>query len=295
MIMQETTKFKKVSIVMAIVYFAVLIKVLVLKDLAMIRVGGLFLNFGGTHEGPSNFIPFKTIYPYLLGHKGLIIAGINIIGNIILLVPLGFLMPLAMKKHHWTKMILLAMGSGLLIEILQMLFHVGIFDVDDVILNGLGFLLGYGMFLYFVMHASPLKTKIVQYSIVLFFVSASMASINYYNKNNELPIGFSPSIRMPILPSINTKGTSCEHCDLCGGTGGTGLIISLGEHTIDVKKKDGIVLHVKTTNETVIKKAEGIININQLKIGEAVTLVGDFGNQESMIAMAVLVCASQNK
>ena len=80
-------------IVFLIAYSALLIKVMVLKEVPLVRVGMLRLNFGGTLEGSPNFIPFTTIVTYLLGDKGWIIAGINLVGNIIFLVPLGFLLP----------------------------------------------------------------------------------------------------------------------------------------------------------------------------------------------------------
>jgi len=80
------------STFLLIAYCAILIKVMVFKDIPPIRVGSLILNFAGTNAGHGpNFVPFKTILPYLLGFKGWIIAGINLVGNIALLVPIGFL------------------------------------------------------------------------------------------------------------------------------------------------------------------------------------------------------------
>ena len=61
------------------------------------------LNFGGMHEGKANLLPFKTILPYLLGKKGLIIGGINLVGNIILLVPMGFLVLFVFRNITWKK------------------------------------------------------------------------------------------------------------------------------------------------------------------------------------------------
>lgn len=102
------------------------------------------LNFGGpTEAGPPNFIPFKTILPYLLGYKGLIIAGINLVGNIVLLVPIGILIPFVYTNLTWKKSLALAVATGLVIEGMQVIFRVGIFDIDDVILNALGVMVGY--------------------------------------------------------------------------------------------------------------------------------------------------------
>ncbi|HVT01379.1 MAG TPA: VanZ family protein [Patescibacteria group bacterium] len=130
-----------------LLYWAFLIKVMVFKDIPTIRVGHLMLNFGGTETGrPANFIPFKTIAPYFLGDKGLIIAGINLVGNIALLIPLGIIFPFVYQRVTWKKAIGLAVISGLAIEGMQVLFNVGIFDIDDVILNAIGVVIGYWIF-----------------------------------------------------------------------------------------------------------------------------------------------------
>ena len=66
------------------------------------------------------------------------IAGINLIGNIALLVPIGILVPFLYENITWKKSLVLAFFSGLIIEVMQVMLHVGIFDIDDVILNALG-------------------------------------------------------------------------------------------------------------------------------------------------------------
>lgn len=132
-----------------IVYCAILIKVMVFKDIPTIRIGQLMLNFGGTDGGhPPNFIPLKTIVTYLFGYKGWIIAGINLLGNIILLVPIGFLLPFFNNRKSWKKTLVIAFASGFTIEILQTVLRIGIFDIDDVILNALGVMIGYSAFLF---------------------------------------------------------------------------------------------------------------------------------------------------
>jgi glycopeptide antibiotics resistance protein len=74
---------------------------MVFKDLPTITIGGLMLNFSGTNSGHApKFIPFTTIFPYLLGHKGLIMASINLLGNIGLLIPIGISAPFVFKTYH---------------------------------------------------------------------------------------------------------------------------------------------------------------------------------------------------
>jgi glycopeptide antibiotics resistance protein len=132
-----------VSTFILIVYITILIKVMVFKDMPTIRIGSLMLNFSGTDGGhPANFVPFKTILPYLLGDKGLIIAGANLVGNIAPLVPIGFLVPFVYRNMTWKKSLALAAAAGLAIEGMQVVLSLGIFDIDDLILNALGVMIG---------------------------------------------------------------------------------------------------------------------------------------------------------
>lgn len=130
-----------------VAYSALLIKVLVFKDIPLIRIGHLMINFGGTNpSGEANLVPFKTILPYMLGYKGLMIAGINLVGNIVPLIPIGFLAPFIYRTLTWKKSLALAVVTGLVLEGMQVVFRVGIFDIDDLLLNGLGVVIGYGAY-----------------------------------------------------------------------------------------------------------------------------------------------------
>ncbi|HEX2792278.1 MAG TPA: VanZ family protein [Candidatus Paceibacterota bacterium] len=125
-------------------YGALLAKVMVFKDVPLIRIGRVMVNFGGTDaSGSANLVPFSTILPYLLGYKGLMIAGINLAGNVALLVPIGFLAPFIHRAMTWRQSLTLGAFAGLAIEIPQSLLRVGVFDIDDVILNAFGVLVGY--------------------------------------------------------------------------------------------------------------------------------------------------------
>ena len=116
--------------------------------------GNLKMTFGnaGAH---INLIPFYSIYHQLLGdfnvNESDVISTIvvNVLGNILLFLPLGFLAPYAIKNMDNVKKILL---SGLflscLIEIIQLIEGRSC-DVDDVILNVLGIVLGFGVFKVF--------------------------------------------------------------------------------------------------------------------------------------------------
>jgi glycopeptide antibiotics resistance protein len=140
-----------ITAVALIGYSAIMISVMIFRDIPTLRIGHLMFKFGGSDaDGQSNFVPFKTIVPYLLGKGGLIIAGVNLVGNVALLVPFGFLVTLlcSLLYHRvtWQKSLALSVVTGLSIETMQVVLHTGRFDIDDVILNGLGVMIGYWIF-----------------------------------------------------------------------------------------------------------------------------------------------------
>ena len=73
---------------------------------------------------------------------------LNLIGNTAMFLPLGIVWPAVFKKldSHW-KVITAGFGVSLTIEVLQLPFFDRATDIDDLILNTLGFLMGYGIYL----------------------------------------------------------------------------------------------------------------------------------------------------
>ncbi len=72
---------------------------------------------------------------------------LNIFGNLALFVPSGVIYPLVYPKlDRFWKVALAGFGLSLCIELLQLLFAVRMTDVDDLILNTLGCLIGYGIY-----------------------------------------------------------------------------------------------------------------------------------------------------
>ena len=75
------------------------------------------------------------------------IVWINLIGNILLFVPIGFLPATLWERCRKVSMAMaFGLGVSLLIEISQYFLAVRVVDVDDLILNGLGTLVGFGVF-----------------------------------------------------------------------------------------------------------------------------------------------------
>lgn len=253
-----------------VVYSAILIKVMVFKDVPTIRVGHLTLNFGGTNAGHhANFVPFTTIVPYLLGYKGWIIAGINLGGNIALLIPLGFLLPFVYQNITWKKTLVLAVAAGLAIETTQTVLRVGIFDIDDVILNALGVMLGYWAFLVLTQWVRSRNYRNIAITAMTGVAAAAVALYAFYPKGGN-----------------EQAGEILQRGDLCGGTGGTGQIVGMENHTITITRQDGVVQTINLTDRTTIRTSAGLASASDLKIRDHVTLVVD----ASETASTVLVC-----
>jgi glycopeptide antibiotics resistance protein len=127
-------------------YLLVLTKLILLKYIGFADItSGFDFSFNEYQWRASNFIPLKTIIYYLfLADVNLNIKIENLVGNVIGFVPLGFILPLLSKRFLSLKAVIAAAFSlSLTYEIVQLLFGLGSFDVDDLILNTLGGILGY--------------------------------------------------------------------------------------------------------------------------------------------------------
>ena len=85
---------------------------------------------------------------YLMDYDILWEMKINIIGNTTMFIPIGIIWPSVFRKlNTHGKVIAAGVGFSLFIEILQLPFYDRVTDIDDLILNSLGFVIGYGIFL----------------------------------------------------------------------------------------------------------------------------------------------------
>ena len=91
-----------------------------------------------------NLLPIVYLFDYPIFREALI----NFIGNTAMFIPLGIVWPSVFKQlDTHGKVIAAGVGYSLLIELVQLLFFDRVSDIDDLILNSLGFLLGYGIYL----------------------------------------------------------------------------------------------------------------------------------------------------
>jgi glycopeptide antibiotics resistance protein len=94
-----------------------------------------------------NMIPFKTIGQFMSAKYNKSIKIINIVGNIVVFMPLGIMLPLLSKRLSGiAKGVIFSAGLAVAIEAAQYIFAVGVTDIDDIILNVLGGFLGSVLF-----------------------------------------------------------------------------------------------------------------------------------------------------
>jgi len=112
----------------------------------------------------------------------------NIILNIFLFVPLGFLLPMGIKKLRvFWKIYLVGFLLTLGIETLQLLLRRGVFELDDILNNTTGAMIGYGCFAVFMLLLSLIKGKqkylkrtiILQIPFLIVLISFGMIFVTY--------------------------------------------------------------------------------------------------------------------
>ena len=90
-----------------------------------------------------NLIPFVNLFDYD-NRRDLLL---NVIGNTAMFIPSGIVLPIIYKKlNNFWKVVTAGTLISLCIEIIQLPFSVRASDVDDLILNTLGVVIGYGIY-----------------------------------------------------------------------------------------------------------------------------------------------------
>lgn len=87
----------------------------------------------------NNFIPFREILRYNMGSR---LFFKNVLGNMIMFLPYGFFASYYLKSKKLTLPLCLTILTSVSIETVQLIIG-RVFDVDDIILNILGGVLGF--------------------------------------------------------------------------------------------------------------------------------------------------------
>lgn len=147
---REKGKTVYISRILFVIYLVVLIWLIVFKyPIPVLQSIMDEWELGNAKMGvaTANLVPFKTIRMYMKYYQRL--NGFeNLFGNVLVFVPLGVLIPSAFRKaDRWWEILLHSFWLSLCLELFQLVSHFGAFDVDDIILNTLGGILGFVVFL----------------------------------------------------------------------------------------------------------------------------------------------------
>lgn len=109
--------------------------------------------FGRTpsEEPRYNLIPFKEIIRFIKysSRLGIQTVVINIVGNVVVFIPFGMALTSISKRGLGFFVVTLYSASlSIAIELIQLLTRVGSCDVDDIILNTLGGMIGYLLYIF---------------------------------------------------------------------------------------------------------------------------------------------------
>lgn len=135
---KNTTKRQKLGWVLFILYLCLLAYFMFFSE-----------SFGRTDTDRGyqyNLVPFKEITRYFRYYSllGPLLFLINIVGNVAAFMPFGFFLPIISRRSKkWYNTVMFGFVFSLTLETLQLVFKVGSFDVDDMILNTLGAALGF--------------------------------------------------------------------------------------------------------------------------------------------------------
>ena len=97
----------------------------------------------------TNLIPFKTIGQFVRQYIDGFLRGVairNLGGNFFLLFPIGILLPCLFPRCNRLWKVTLGMTAFILLaEAIQGFLRIGFIDIDDILLNVVGGVAGYGL------------------------------------------------------------------------------------------------------------------------------------------------------
>jgi glycopeptide antibiotics resistance protein len=109
------------------------------------RIQPLVLDIATAFPFRVNLFPLVNLFDYDSKRDLLL----NVIGNAAMFVPSGIVLPIVYKRlNTFWKVLWTGSGISLCIEILQLPFRVRATDIDDLILNTIGVIVGYGIYIW---------------------------------------------------------------------------------------------------------------------------------------------------
>ena len=103
---------------------------------------------GEMQEYHYNLVLFREIRRFWNYRKqlGIFATATNLLGNVLIFLPFGFFMAMASKYRSFLSTLVYSFALSLTVEISQLFMKVGCFDVDDLLLNTTGGMIGFVAF-----------------------------------------------------------------------------------------------------------------------------------------------------
>ena len=117
--------YKEFSNLLFIIYILLLYELLTRAELNTVR--------------GYNLVPFSEMFRYEIGSTSFYL---NVVGNIVIFIPFGYLISTYIKPKRILSILIVSVISSATVEFVQLCIGRS-FDVDDIILNSLGAIIGF--------------------------------------------------------------------------------------------------------------------------------------------------------
>lgn len=171
-------KNKKWSIVIrsgltaiALVYLLVLFKIVLFKS-------------GTDSDAFRNvqYVPFVFIGELIRNESSIDVLMKNVMGNCAIFVPIGILIPTFFRTFDFKKTVISGLVCSLVFEVVQYLTGFGVTDVDDLLLNTLGTVIGAGVFFgVFCKCKKRIRTDILAFVFLMAFGGCGVLALWLYH------------------------------------------------------------------------------------------------------------------
>lgn len=151
--------------------------------LALLKI--ILFKYGFTEEiRRLNLIPFTFITDLFSDNTTIDVGLKNVLGNFALFIPMGVLLPLLFKNISRKKTILICFGVSLFFEVIQYIVGLGASDIDDLILNTLGGIMGAWIYFVFLKKFDNKATvKVATFAFLSVFGICGVVSLYLYEPN----------------------------------------------------------------------------------------------------------------
>ena len=137
---KQVKKIRTLGKVLFVLYIFFLLYFLIFSD--------WYGRTGVSREYQYNLVLLKEIKRFIEYREelGAFAVFTNLFGNILIFMPFGFFISMASRARGFFMTLFYRFGLSLCVEVFQLLTKVGSFDVDDLLLNTIGGVLGYILF-----------------------------------------------------------------------------------------------------------------------------------------------------